>query len=107
MLARWLDWALGIPGSFTEWHVPAAGTSGCGPPEVVPCLGRGFVFSLRDCLAPWLVKEIFLPVPSHYGQLLVILDSEAGFLIESEKEGFLGVCQPGLWPGVLPLKGKT
>lgn len=38
MLVLWLNWALSIPRSITEWLVPATETSGCGPLEVVPCL---------------------------------------------------------------------
>lgn len=44
MLVLWLNWALSIPRSFTEWPVPATETSGCGPLEVVPSLGRRLSF---------------------------------------------------------------
>lgn len=78
MLVLWLNWALSIPRSFTEWPVPATETSGCGPLEVVPCLGkRLFFFSASGTLSLW---------PTSGGP-----GFGGGFLVEPEKERFPGI----------------
>lgn len=46
MLALWLNWALGIPGSFTEWPISATET-------------RRESSSPRNCQAPQVVVEIW------------------------------------------------
>lgn len=107
MLVLWLNWALSIPRSFTEWPVPAAETSCCGPLEVVPCLDRGKAcFSGSRTLSLW---------PTSGGP-----GFGGGFLVEPEEERVSGVvgeaasltrrCQSGLqpflWPGVPLPKGN-
>lgn len=69
MLALWLNWALGIPGSFT---------SGRSQPQRRE--GRGWLSSLRNCLAPQVVREIW----------------PTSVILDLQEEGFLGSL-PQAW----------
>lgn len=62
MLVLWLNWALSIPRSFTEWQR-----------QVAVVLWRWFLAWIEGRLA------FQAQGPSHCGQLLVVLDLEVGF----------------------------
>lgn len=66
MLVLWLNWALSIPRSFTEWPVPAQR-------QVAVVLWRWFLAWIEGRL------DFQAQGPSHCGQLLVVLDLEVGF----------------------------
>lgn len=107
MLVLWLNWALGIPRSFTEWPVPATETSGCGPLKVVPCLGRRLSFQPRETFSLWPTSGCAGFLRRVSGRTRERKISGVGSGGSSQPLPKMSGLQPCLWPGGPLPKGKA